>query len=493
MSNYKESEERLIDDKLIGLLGTKTWPNNYMVKSFIEMLFRCKVLNKMEIQLCKAVLEKIELLNTYDIQQVLDELGHSITVKDNIEIKDVQYEANKYIDKRFNQHKREELAQIGQLLNDKVVNRVYTKLLLDRYAQTIQINKESTLEDYLNSFDETAKNDLDKMISTSCECIDRFLNGGLKGGQLTTILGDDSPARSLWCLNIAYKAITTGKNVLYLTLGTLEKELMKKLMLRHSFDTKFEKELTLNEDAEETYDAELIKIVCNDFYDNLAKHLRIFDDSFFDICTTYSLQKLLVDAEYKFKDSTGRGIDLIIIDSFNYMKLDNGVKKVTSMKTISDEYYTFLRENSKDFLKTNKMIPIVVSMAINEKYNDSFHEGSKMLRYCIPDRINILSDNILAVRSNNRLLDVMVVQTNDGEVMDYYDKVYGYPENWFISYNKEDIVFKTRLTGLSPEEISEDSKMIVDKLLNSKQDFFDTQLPKYVFKDRYTKEEMLNG
>ena len=144
MSNYKESEERLIDDKLIGLLGTKTWPNNYMVKSFIEMLFRCKVLNKMEIQLCKAVLEKIELLNTYDIQQVLDELGHSITVKDNIEIKDVQYEANKYIDKRFNQHKREELAQIGQLLNDKVVNRVYTKLLLDRYAQTIKISKESS-------------------------------------------------------------------------------------------------------------------------------------------------------------------------------------------------------------------------------------------------------------------------------------------------------------------------------------------------------------
>ena len=337
------------------------WDNKELI-NYIQDLFKAKVLSKDEIILCKNIIEQVEVKSSVSISNAFAELKIYCNWERDAryEKKDLQFVSDYYLRGRIESQLREQARVAFKNSGDEVFNGTDTSLFFNRYTDVIGVKQETTLEDFLSPFDKVSIEENNLVLT--CESIDKLLNGGLMGGQVTTILGDLGVAKSLWSLNIAYNAISEGKNVLYFSLGLSKQELNKRFILRHSYDLKFENELIYDE--EEPCDKELLEEVCKDFYNNLSGNLIVFDESYFDISTARSLLKLFAVAERDFQKVTQHGIDLVIIDDFTYMKLDNGLKLITTKSKIQDEYYCFLRNQSKNLLGMKRMIPIVVTYSI---------------------------------------------------------------------------------------------------------------------------------
>ena len=234
--------------------------------------------------------------------------------------------------------------------------------------------------------------------------------------------------------------------MLFISLGTDERELNKRFILRHSYNLKFESELKSNEEDFDLYDTNLVEDVCMDFHEKLANRLIIFDEHYFDISTVASLQKLFVVAEHKFNEISNHGIDLVIVDDFSNMKLDNGRKMITSKNQIQTEYYSFFRNQSKNLLGTKRMIPIVVIDAIDKKHLSYFVDNDTFGGYMISEVVDSLSDNILVARKENefqlKVTIVKPIRSSDGAY--YLTAVNACFQNWYMCYCNDDETFRER-------------------------------------------------
>ena len=165
----------------------------------------------------------------------------------------------------------------------------------------------------------------------------------------------------------------------------------------------------------------------------------VFDESYFDISSIANLQKLIVIADHKFYEASEHGVDLIIIDDFAHMKLNDGKKLVTSRNKIQNEYYSYFRNQCKNFLGTKRMIPILITEAIDKRYSSYFAENDSFGSYMISDIIDSLSDNILVVRIDNETqLKVTIVKPTNNYGMYYLTSINACFENWYMSSNEDD-------------------------------------------------------
>lgn len=431
-----------VDKNLLDLLNSE-WDNKEL-KMFIERLMKAGVLTADEKKVCNQVLEQIELTSEVHVYNALTQLkfncywDHSRYEKD-----ELLHTADLYLELRIND-KLKLQAKRGMInAGQHIISKTDTAVFLNRYADVINVRKETTLDDFLNSMNKDAGVDESNIISTACESVNDYLNGGIKAGQITTIMGDLDNTKSLWSLNIAYQAIKQNKNVLYITLGVNESVLNERLMLLHSYDLKFEEHLVKN-DADGSYDKDIVQIVCEDFYNNFSNNLIVLDESYFDISTVYSLQKLFVFAENKFKTTTQHGIDLVVIDDLTYMKLDSGTRLITNKKVILDEYYSFFSKQCKNFLGTQRMIPILVTYQIPKRADFAFIQNDQFDMTWVPEIIESLSNNIFVVRSATPDLKVMVIQSPVGNSMEYYESTSVWADNWYMGYNIDDSTIKTR-------------------------------------------------
>lgn len=444
-----------ISKELLKILNSP-WDNKELI-NYIQDLFKAKVLSKDEEKLCNNIIEQIEVKSSVSISSAFEELKIYCNWERDAryEKKDLQFVSDNYLGRRIECQLKKQVKVAFKNSGDGVFTKTDTALFLNRYTDVINVKQETDLNDFLNPFDTKISIDESNLVSTACEFTDRFLKGGFMGGQVTTILGSSDVAKSLWSLNIAYTAISQGKNVLYFSLGSSKQELNKRFILRHSYNLKFENELIYDE-GEEFYDTELLEEVCTDFYNNLSSNLIVFDETYFDISTARSLMKLFVVAECDFQKVNQHGIDLIIIDDFTYMKLDNGLKIITTKSKIQDEYYCFLRNQSKNLLGMKRTIPIVVTYGIDKKYYSCFNENDTFGQFMIPEIIESLSDNILAVRlTNSQQLKIILAKPyvkSNGD--NYYEDIDACMQNWYIGYNNDDETLQVRRMGLVKDDDS---------------------------------------
>lgn len=430
---------RPIDPKL-GNDFCKILNSQFEPKEFVDFMNEAisnNVLYKDEKKLCKTMIEQYEVTNNIDIDMAIKCNNFYYPHYRNAEkfqADELIYEYDKFISIRIEDKSLKQGINAYKVAGYGVFSKNNTMKFLNNYASVIAIDKETSLDDFIGSFN----NETEDAITTVCEFVDKCYKGGIKGGQVTTILGLPSDvSRSLWSLNIAYNALKQGKNVLYFTLGINESEFNKRIILRHSYDSKFKSELI--GDDYDSYDSEEIEVVCKDFYDNLSSRLMVFDESYFDISSIANLQKLIVIADHKFYEASEHGVDLIIIDDFAHMKLNDGKKVVTSRNKIQNEYYSYFRNQCKNFLGTKRMIPILITEAIDKRYSSYFAENDSFGSYMISDIIDSLSDNILVVRIDNETqLKVTIVKPTNNYGMYYLTSINACFENWYMSSNEDD-------------------------------------------------------
>lgn len=409
-----------IDEELIKIFKTELSTEELVAN--IKHLLNANVLNNVEIQLCEKILEQIEIIGIQDLESILKILKIDINNFSDI----LGYEKNQILEKIDN------LIMVRKEIEDKKIQSLAMKnmskgildketidVFFNRYTEAIKIKESNVLESLIN-IDEDATVE----ISTSCSRID-YLIDGLENGTITTITGnktyqtDDGNIKSvnadykgLWAINIVYKALLKNKNVLYIALGKNESNVYKALLSKHSCSDTFDRPLSY---ADLTSKKEAVKDVLlkvyEDFKDKYQNNIIVFDENQFNISTHHNLQRLIAYSEKKFKDLSGKGLDLIVLDDFTYMKLEIKRKSIVNKNIIANDYYKFLKNQAKNLLGTGRKIPILLTIdPIDNGLGASKNVGNYVLDFLLYE-VQALSDNVLSIYGNPNLNSAHSVKT----------------------------------------------------------------------------------
>lgn len=402
-----------IDVKLIKILKSET--TNKDLISNIKYLINANVLDHIETQLCEKVLEQIELIGIPDLEGALKQLNIDSNAFNNI-LGYEKLEILEKIDDLILLRKEIENKKIQSMASEKVSKGIIDKeiadIFLNRYVEAIHIKENNVLEKLINLKDEESTID----ISTSNLVTDNIM-GGLENGTVTTITGNKvyttengnlknvtTDYKELWAINIAYKALQNGKNVLYIALGKTDAYIYLSLLSKHSCNSNFDRPLTKRDlfSRKEKVKDSLIPVY-DDFKGKYKNHLIVFDERQFDISTHHNLQRLFAYSENDFKTKTKKGIDLIIIDDFTYMKLETNKRSIINKNIIANDYYKYLRNQSKNFLGTGKSIPILITIdPVDSGIGASKNVGNYLLEFLLYE-VQVLSDNILTIFGSDYL------------------------------------------------------------------------------------------
>lgn len=411
-----------MDTELVRII--KSYSNNNDLVNSIYYLLTANVLTNNERKLCNKILDQIELLNTFDLNNIINEIDSDFEIN-NI---GYNYESNELIDKinEFIGRRKQVLKEVmRKIAYQNIVDSNYDKETIDfvynRYPEDINVKEDDTfdnLEVLIESNEE---------ILTGYYSIDAYLKG-LIAGTITTIVGSNAQQKNMLCLNIAYNVISKNKNVLYLSIGATKMDVYKRLLIRHSCSKKIFTKLRLNT----SYDIrnnEYAKVYY-DFKENLLSNIIVADESDYYMSTHFSLLKVLCAYDNQFKNTTGRGIDLIVVDEMSKMKLFDGRKYVNNRNTIANEIYSFLKNQSSSLLSSGKPIPIITTYESIKNYQYNAENN-------IPDIVYNLSDNIILLINDQvdvslSQLYFQIFKNLNGSIMNAPVKVSCEYDHWYV-------------------------------------------------------------
>lgn len=420
---------------------------------FIKYLLKANVLSSQENIFCNRIMENIELKSTMDIKDVYkslvgDEEYDEDVFNDIYDNVDLSEKVDNLIRARREKYEEEILKKSLNELRYKKVSKTATNHFFDRYSEIIDINYDNNY-DVINSIE-----DKDIYISTGIKDIDEIISG-IDNGTITTILGKFNNYKSMWALNIAYKALCEGKNVLYITPSEYKNTIYKRFIMRHSCDVNKFNEKFRFEGPHTNYDKENCKKIEADFKMELLDHLIIFDQSKFVISTYYNLQKLIVYAEKLFQKKMGEGISLIVIDDFTDMQLDDGKKSITNQKVIIHEYCKYLRSQTRNFLGLNRKICVLITLA-QEYINDlrmqvDYPRELKVLSDYIFEINDSLPDDLSYLNDTKNEISIKVLQSTSGISLKFEKKEKTDYDYWHIKYDEIEKSLSEQVKDLETE------------------------------------------
>lgn len=392
-----------IDAKLLEILISNCEKSGYVHN--IRYLLNADVLSKEEEKICFSIFKHIEFYGNINVPAILTQLSYNVDEIENIP--NINYaEMFVAIDKLIQSRRDEENKKLMQNALDLSSSQLYTGEMLDtffnRYSNSITVGEDNDFE-ALNELGYTTE---PITISSANEYIDNLI-GGIEVGKLTTIVGGYDYYKSIWAINIAYKSLKELKNVLYISLGANREEVYKRFLSRHSCDSKFGCPISVEEMSKEP-NLSLIDAyerIYNDFDAVFRKHLVVFDEGEFIINSHYNLQKLIVYAQKQFIEKSGEGIDVIIIDDFSNMKLDNGKRSITNKSTIINEYYKYLRNQANNLLGTGKSINVITTIHAINNFEYFFTNSYDFTLDFINDEVIVLSDYIFTIYTDKELCE----------------------------------------------------------------------------------------
>ena len=392
--------------------------------------------------------------------------------------------------------RNKELADMASsMTSENMYSAGNVDLFLNGYNDRMKHRIDNSIFDDLDSLDIFYTHTKEVDISSACKEIDRFCFG-LKRGSITSIIGDDGFFKSLWALNIAYSAISNGKNVMYLTLGVDKETIVKRLLARHSNQAeKFEQALSID-DLQNDKNSNLRTRIMLDFQENYAYRLVLFDISDLVVPSTRSLRRLIVETRSHFLKENDSGIDLIVIDDMSYLPLYNGKTTFTSRNAVISEYYKCLKNISKNLFGDSCCV-LCTHKDRDNGTTAAKNNGNYKLDF-IPEQMPFWSDDILTIHGSyektKTQVRLKVIKTMYGDVMDRETPVpVDYPK-WFLSYDNETFASMKYLLELTEYE-NKELKQQVGKLTSerdSQSELLD-QYRKHEHEDLYCDGISTNG
>lgn len=382
-----------IDEKLIRLLKSDISIDQ------IKYLVNSSVLNLDEEKLCVSMINNTSIAGFAFLERTLISNDYPKDKFDSIDIvrkNEINIEIEEYIRKlRVIQNE-----SILTKLLDESVSDVYgaeaMNLLRKRYAVSLVDEK----EDMFDSLRNFTNNDLESSsieISSTNEYIDR-LTDGICPKCVTTIVSNDKFYNKIFAINIAYGAMVKEKNILYLTASNSKREIYLNFLTRHScLEEKFDKPISYIE-FKVKFDENAYQSIYNDFANNLNDRLIIRDSVDIKVLNPYSLQRIFCLSDEKFKKSTNKGIDLIVVDGLEDLRLELGKKTIVNRNSVETEYYKFFND-----LALSESIPVIITNLSNLKDDYLLENGSDFSLNYLSEPTKQFSSTILSVYGNTSL------------------------------------------------------------------------------------------
>ena len=405
-----------IDDELIKILLSLT------NKDQIRYLYNADVLNNEEKKLCDAIIDNYAILGKHNISSVLKQNGMNIEEINSI----VPYEESKIlimIDewtiKRRKQYNQKICNDVLDITNYDVFSKEAIDIINKRYKANIEI-KERKILDELECFVDLDEEKLSDGIPTGIKNIDEMTHG-LPIGKVTSIVGMDKIYRHMIVINMVYKLIMQGKNILFLSFDYNQKNIYLDLISRHSCDLKFGKSLSklelINKKNRDTYSC-----LYRDIKNYFDTHLVLFDEEDLNMQNIFVFQRLFTIANDKFVKSTNNPIDLIVIDGLSNLHIETSRRIITNRNLVEKEYYSFFKDMASNFLGTGDQIPIIVTNESLSTYNELLEQGVYYNLSYISDIVKTYSSVILAVKGDNssnrsKVIEVSLLKSLDGNLI----------------------------------------------------------------------------
>lgn len=211
-------------------------------------------------------------------------------------------------------------------------------------------------------------------ISFLCPELDN-LTGGITPGQICTILGAPGSMKTTYSSNIAYNALKSGKNVLYVSLEEPSVQLFSKWLSRCSVDTRTP--IPQKDIVQRTLDKKQREILFNQVYTELNNYegkLFILDEQQISDYSVATLESKFKVIDKQAKERTGHGIDLLVVDHIQLLKF-----AIADKDTIAaiNYYVSFFRRQSLNWLHEKRQISVILLSQANRTGYDyaQKHDG----------------------------------------------------------------------------------------------------------------------
>lgn len=459
-----------IDIMFLNILNS--CPNNCQLVDVINILKNEHVLNEDELELCDKCLSDIGTYKGSNLKKILD-IDSNIETYDKLKIDDK-------IDEFIHERKAREVKDIFSLASEDVFSPDTIDKLLKGYAKRITSSIDQDLFNENIFFNEPD----DIYISSVSDEVDSF-SKGIRKGTITTIIGDSGNFKSLWAINIAYNAISDGKNVMYLSINTDKEIVAKRLLTRHNCNERFPKTYSYD-NMHNIKNANFITNVIDDFMENYSTNIIVFDESDLCIPNNRSVKRLIAEAEKYFLNKTDSGIDLIIIDDLTHLSYYNGKQYITAKQSVIGEYYKYLKGEASDLLGTNHECSILCTHQDKDDGLSALKNNGNYKLSFIPQSIVAASDNIFTIYGSPLICatkaKVKVVKAPYGEAMDRAESIAVDSSKWFMSNSDQSLIETKYLNEIQKYEI----KGLKQEVRKIKEDLDNDKL----LLDRYRKGEM---
>ena len=251
--------------------------------------------------------------------------------------------------------------------------------------------------------------------------------GGLQPASLCTILGFTGSFKTTFALNIAYNAITEGKNVLYLSLEVTKEHIYYNLLSRHSFNSKYKKHIEHLDLKHKSLDEEAYNYLNSTIYPEFkALPGKIFtvDETELEAYSFFSLESKFREIEKLSIEKTGHGIDMLVIDHAQLLKFDSSMKGIGNETNVVNAYVSFFRQSALNWIKSGRAISVLIlSQSSREGWKEAVRaEGRyRLTALAEANELERASSLVLSVYSSDSLKQVkaakvQILKNRDGQV-----------------------------------------------------------------------------
>ncbi|MBE6158433.1 MAG: hypothetical protein E7159_01250 [Firmicutes bacterium] len=384
----------------------------------IRTLLISGVLNKDEEKICEDAFQNYAIVGKNQIEWKLTQLGYDSSYLNKLELytkEELVSKVAEFIETRRKIQNDEicKLALDSSTYNE--FNEQSIDLLDHRYKSSLVIKEDSILEE-LEDYSSVENRIKSSEIFFGIDYLDEVTDGILNN-KITTIISNNSDNKNTYVTNLAYNLISKQKNVLFISMNYSKKMMFLKMISRHSCDEKFNRQLSIKE-LTSSFDEQTYKFIYSDISDLLKEHLIIYDSNNFNMQETFTFRRLIAKADKEFTDSSGKPIDMIIIDGLENLHIDTSRRIITNKNLVESEYYSFFSD-----IADIRGIPIIITNESLHNYNCLLESGIYYNLSYISDTTIKYSNTILTIRSNESMdkkkqLEISLLKYPNGNVVD---------------------------------------------------------------------------
>lgn len=349
-----------------------------------------------------GTLTKADLIKFFGFNRLDDEVINKLVSSD------VNDEIDIYIDNYENAMKKLELYNMFSNCKSCLVEGKTLDIdsLIDKVSEDVRTN--NIVDNCLNQLKSIYEEEVDKTkISTCISAIDK-LNASFRKGTVNAVMGYTGSYKTLYCTNVSYQAIINKLNVCYVSLEISKAEMYYNFLSRYSNETKFKTALSHTDMKFKELDSSskeyLFDTLVPCFSEELSKHLVIIDETDFNSNSSSTFDNLFRSAERRFMETTGKGVDLVIVDHLNLLKFSDA-KGMNDYSKVN-HWMSYFRKNCKNFIRKHKQVCILVAVQCSrEGYEKAKHNGGtySLTGAAEGNEIERSSENVLAIYSDSSL------------------------------------------------------------------------------------------